>query len=78
MLNVFPRFGEERFPLSLACSRADVGLVAELLAGGEDPNEKTEFGNTPLHKAARSGNAPCVEALLAAGAHWNARYAYLF
>jgi ankyrin repeat protein len=46
-----------------------------LLAGGANIHAVTNFGATALHEAAGCGWAPCVIALLAAGADANARVA---
>ena len=44
-----------------------------LLEAGANPNARDESGQTPLHRAAGSGNAEAIEALAAAGANLEAR-----
>ena len=38
----------------------------------QNPNDKNETGQTPLHRAAMNGWLDCVSVLLEAGAHANA------
>jgi ankyrin repeat protein len=47
---------------SESCTRA-------LIAAGADVNAMGDWGNTPLYRAAKSGNTGCVRALLAADAN---------
>jgi uncharacterized protein len=56
-----------------ACPAAAGALVPLLLAAGADPVKPNNFGLTPLHWAARNGNAAVARALLAAGAAVDAR-----
>ena len=49
-------------------------VVEALIAGGADPNARTEDGATPLHIVALKNSDPSiVEALIAGGADPNAR-----
>ncbi|WP_109523598.1 MULTISPECIES: ankyrin repeat domain-containing protein [Nocardia] len=47
--------------------------VAELIAGGQDPNDRDNAGVTPLHGAAQYDGVQTVRVLLDAGAEVNAR-----
>jgi ankyrin repeat protein len=56
---------------------AFVDEVAACLEAGADSNARDEFGQTPLHLAAKSNESPAIiEALIAAGADINARDKY--
>ncbi|MEN9261209.1 MAG: ankyrin repeat domain-containing protein, partial [Thermostichus sp. HHBFW_bins_43] len=53
----------------------DSGLNTRLLLRhGVDPNQQDFGGASPLHQAARLGNAPVTRALLEGGAEVNARF----
>ena len=55
-------------------AQADNPAVAEaLIAGGADPNARTEGALAPLHMAAGAGSPAVVEALIAGGADMSAR-----
>lgn len=61
--------GRDKFgyaPLFIACSK-DVQLVDLLIAAGADLTEDLVGGTTILHLAARAGNVPLLERLLALG-----------
>jgi ankyrin repeat protein len=59
----------EKLPaLSWALGTANRAAFEDLLAAGADPNARDEDKSTPLHHAARAGDADAVRALLAAGA----------
>lgn len=45
--------------------------VSALIAGGADPNERDEYGRTPLYFASGGGHASTVSALIAGGADPN-------
>ena len=47
---------------------AEVSDVTRCLQSGLDPQERNEFGNTPLHEAANAGHAETIEVLLQAEA----------
>ena len=52
-------------------------VVEKLIAGGANPNARTNLGVTPLHYAAENNDNPAVvEALLAGGADPKARDGY--
>jgi ankyrin repeat protein len=67
-----PRIGN---PLYEAADK-DVRRVAELLAGGADPNGGDPSGERPLHAAARGGQAEAARLLLEAGADVDATDAH--
>ena len=48
-------------------------VSSQLIEAGENVNAKDSDGNTPLHWAAREGNADNVRQLIDAGAYVNAR-----
>ncbi|KAL4458094.1 hypothetical protein ABPG75_012959 [Micractinium tetrahymenae] len=56
--------------LFAAAEAGDIRALRACLASGADANHRLEDedGITPLHAAARAGNAPCINALVAAGA----------
>lgn len=58
------------FPTALHCAAniGDDAMVNRLIASGASVNCANEFGETPLHYAARSGSLPCVKALILANA----------
>lgn len=65
-----------RIPLHYAAADDDTTkdvLVAELLAQGQDPNDRDYAGFTPLHAAAQYDRPDAVRALLDAGAEVNVR-----
>ncbi len=47
---------------------AEGDLVRTCLAAGADHNARDDYGHTPLHRAAFSGRAEAIAALIAAGA----------
>ena len=53
--------------------KGELQKVKSLIAAGTDVNARDKDGNTPLHYAAKYGNAKVVNALIAAGAHVDAR-----
>lgn len=57
-----------RYP---ACQFPSPALAKNLLMVGADPNAKDDFGNTPLHLAAKAGPCPAILAktLVDHGAH---------
>ena len=54
-------------------ARGDAAVIAALLKGGADANEKLPLGRRPLMLAARSGQVDAVRALIEHGADVNAR-----
>lgn len=60
-------------PLLLACGEASAPFVERLLQARADPNMALPDGETPLMTASRSGKLDVVKALLARGAHVDAR-----
>ena len=72
------RLHDGRFYLHwTAGSNENPVVIESLLTAGADPNERDEFGSTPLHRAARfNGNPVVIWVLLAAGADPNARTKY--
>ena len=51
-----------------ACVEGDVTAVKKLLSAGAGIDSKGEYGDTPLHRAARYGHANVATLLLEAGA----------
>jgi HEAT repeat protein len=64
---VIPAF-DPRFAFTQACSREPAEKIAELLAGGADPNGTDAMGRSPLRHAVGNPDARVVPTLLAAGA----------
>jgi uncharacterized protein len=60
-------------PLYLACGNQSALILQKLLASKADPNAALLSGETPLMNCARTGNAPAVKALIAAGAAVDAK-----
>jgi hypothetical protein len=54
-------------PLHAAVLQGKLNNARLLIKAGADVNAAGDHGNTPLHYAARLGNAPCVRLLLQAG-----------
>ena len=54
--------------INIAAWRGDVRMVQLLLDQGAEIDDKTKWGETPLHHAVTFGHAPVCEALLKAGA----------
>jgi hypothetical protein len=59
--------------LSTVSSRGRYKDVTRMLAGGADPNERTQNGRTAIMSAAGAGYADVVKALIEAGADVNAK-----
>ena len=64
--NVADQYGDQLTPLHFASSSGSEDSVRMLLAAGADPKAEDSQGQTPLHKADRSGDI--VRMLLEAGA----------
>ena len=64
---------EYKTPLALAVRNEDIDEVRDLIAKGENVNEKEEDKTTPLFAAVESGNIEIVQMLLDQGAKVNAR-----
>jgi ankyrin repeat protein len=58
----------QRTPLHYAAADGELADIAQLLAGGADPQAQDAVGFTPLHLAAQEQQAGAVQLLLAAGA----------
>ena len=59
-----------------AAASNDVAGVRSLVESGEDLNQISEYGHTPLHNACITRSAGAVRALLDLGADPNKRYTY--
>ena len=57
--------------LIAASERSNTRNIKSQLEAGADPNCRNECGSTPLHMAARTKTAGCIEVLLEAGADPN-------
>lgn len=58
--------------LMRACIGGQPEATRLLLEAGADPNQRRQFGESPLHYAAKRGDAECVKLLLKYGADVNA------
>jgi len=65
--------GADISPLHLALYMKDEARAKSLIEGGADVNERTPYGNTPMHRAVNAGLKDIVELLIAKGADVNAR-----
>ena len=54
--------------LFIAAHRGHRNLINKLIDNGYDINRKTQYGRTPLHAAAASGNCGCIDLMLERGA----------
>ncbi|CAG8538168.1 891_t:CDS:2, partial [Paraglomus occultum] len=62
-LNPFAK-NEPHSPLAMACKLGYPAMTELLLDYGADPDAEDEYGETPLHFAARNGYAECVKLLV--------------
>lgn len=58
----------ERQPLAAAAMLGHADILIFLLENGADPNQQTEYGSFPLHRATFFQHPQCVRALLEYGA----------
>ncbi|MFH1882065.1 MAG: ankyrin repeat domain-containing protein [Planctomycetota bacterium] len=65
--------GADISPLHLALYMKDEAKAKSLIEGGADVNERTPYGNTPMHRAVVAGLKDIVELLIAKGANVNAK-----
>jgi ankyrin repeat protein len=64
-------FKIRQMALFTAVRNNDLNLVQELIQNGASPNEKDEYGRTPLHIAIMHGNTEIIKVLLQNGASLN-------
>ena len=54
-----------------AIKAADLGAIERLCQSGVEPNQETQYGQTPLTIAAINGNTRVIQTLIDAGANVN-------